>query len=138
MSFSTITGSTETTLHTDAQGLREGMTEIQSFDQKVQAYYAVPEGVERPPVVLVVQEIFGVHEHIKDVCRRFAHEGYMAVAVELYQRQGDAAAFDDMKALIAQIVAKTPDEQVLADLDTAVRWAASLLGGPHHLALCGA
>jgi len=125
MSFSTITGSAETTLHTDAQGLREGMTEIQSFDQKVQAYYAVPEGVERPPVVLVVQEIFGVHEHIKDVCRRFAHEGYMAVAVELYQRQGDAAAFDDMKALIAQIVAKTPDEQVLADLDAAARWAAS-------------
>jgi len=125
MSFSPITGSTKTTLHTDAQGLREGMTEIQSYDQKVQAYYAAPEAVERPPLVLVVQEIFGVHEHIKDVCRRFAHEGYMAVAVELYQRQGDAAAFEDMKALIAQIVAKVPDEQVLADLDAAVDWAAS-------------
>src|SRR5690606_19535869 len=71
------------------------------------------------------QEIFGLHDHIKDVCRRLAREGYMAVAVELYHRQGDPGTYTDMPALIADIVAKVPDEQVLADLDASVEWAAS-------------
>src|SRR5690606_36735224 len=71
------------------------------------------------------QEIFGLHEHIRDVCRRFAHQGYMAVGVELYQRQGDASQYTDVGALIKDIVSRVPDEQVLADLDAAVKWAGS-------------
>ena len=75
------------------------------------------------PVVLVVQEIFGVHEHIKDVCRRFAKEGYLAVAPELYARQGDASKYTDWKQLYAEIVTKVPDAQVMSDLDATVAWA---------------
>src|SRR5690606_18116102 len=74
---------------------------------------------------LVVQEIFGVHEHIKDVCRRLAHEGYFAIAPELYFRQGDASAYDDIPTLFAEIVNKVPDGQVMADLDAALGWAGS-------------
>jgi carboxymethylenebutenolidase len=75
------------------------------------------------PVVLVVQEIFGVHEHIKDVCRRFAKEGYLAIAPELYARQGDPTKFSDWKQLYAEVVSKVPDAQVMSDLDAAVAWA---------------
>ncbi len=123
MSFSSITGSTESTLHTSAEGLRHGMVDIPTADGTIPAYYAAPANIERPPVILVIQEIFGVHEHIKDVCRRFAAQGYMAVAPELYQRQGDAASYTDMPSLIKDIVSKVPDEQVLADLDASVQWA---------------
>jgi len=76
------------------------------------------------PVVLVVQEIFGVHEHIKDVCRRFAKEGYCAVAPELYARQGDVSKYTDYKQIFAEVVSKVPDAQVMSDLDAAVAWAA--------------
>lgn len=116
---------TQTTLHTSAEGLRTGRVDIPSFDQPIQAYYAAP-GETREggfPLVLVVQEIFGVNEHTQDICRRFAHQGYMAVAVELYQRQGDASSYDDNARLIKEIVSKVPDEQVMADLDAAVSWA---------------
>jgi len=74
-------------------------------------------------VVLVVQEIFGVHEHIKDVCRRFAQEGYCAIAPELYARQGDVSKFTDHREIFAQVVSKVPDAQVMADLDATVAWA---------------
>jgi carboxymethylenebutenolidase len=73
--------------------------------------------------VLVVQEIFGVHEHIKDVCRRFAHEGYLAIAPELYARQGDVSQLTDYREIFAQVVSKVPDAQVMSDLDAAVDWA---------------
>jgi carboxymethylenebutenolidase len=75
-------------------------------------------------VVLVVQEIFGVHEHIKDVCRRFAKEGYCAIAPELYARQGDVSKLTDYREIFAQVVSKVPDAQVMSDLDAAVAWAA--------------
>ncbi|MDS1142112.1 dienelactone hydrolase family protein [Pusillimonas sp. SM2304] len=125
MSFSPVTGKAPTALHTGAEGLRHGLVDIPTFDGVVSAYYAAPADQEHPALVLVIQEIFGLHEHIQDVCRRFAREGYMAVAVELYQRQGDASQYSDMQALIKDIVAKVPDEQVLADLDASVEWAAS-------------
>jgi carboxymethylenebutenolidase len=81
------------------------------------------------PVVLVVQEIFGVHEHIKDVCRRFAKEGYLAIAPEMYARQGDPSKFADWKQLFAEIVSKVPDAQVMSDLDAAVAWAGKSSSG---------
>jgi carboxymethylenebutenolidase len=123
MSFSPITGSAETTVHTSADGLRHGLVDMPTFDGTIPAYFAVPADAARPPLVLVIQEIFGLHEHVRDVCRRFAKQGYMAVAVELYQRQGDAASYTDMPLLIKDIVSKVSDEQVLADLDASVAWA---------------
>lgn len=125
MSFSPITGQADTTIHTSAQGLKQGHVDMPTFDGTIKAYFAAPADQLRPPVVLVVQEIFGLHEHIQDVCRRFAHAGYFAVAVELYQRQGDASSYTDMPQLIKDLVSKVPDEQVLADLDASVQWAAT-------------
>ncbi|MGB3289622.1 MAG: dienelactone hydrolase family protein [Burkholderiaceae bacterium] len=125
MSFSPITGAAGTTIHTPAEGLREGLVDMPTFDGTIPAYFAAPVNDKHPAVILVIQEIFGLHEHIRDVCRRFAHQGYMAVGVELYQRQGDAGKYTDIGALIKNIVAKVPDEQVLADLDAAAKWAES-------------
>lgn len=125
MTYSKITGSNGSTIQTSAEGLRHGMAEIPVPGATMSAYYAAPAAAERAPLILVIQEIFGLHEHIKDVCRRLAHEGYMALGLELYQRQGDASQYSDMAALIRDIVAKVPDEQVLADLDAGVEWAAS-------------
>ena len=83
----------------------------------------MPTGDGPFPTVLVVQEIFGVHEHIKDVCRRFAKEGYFAVAPELYARQGDPSKLTDIPKIISDIVAKVPDAQVMSDLDSTSAWA---------------
>lgn len=123
MSFSLATESAATALHTSADRLRHGLVDIPVADGTIPAYYAAPADLEHPPVILVIQEIFGVHEHIKDVCRRFAVQGYMAVAVELYHRQGDAASYSDISLLIKEIVSRVSDEQVLADLDASVEWA---------------
>src|SRR5262249_54596797 len=87
------------------------------------AYRARPASGSSFPVVLVVQEIFGVHEHIKDVCRRLAKLGYLAVAPELYARQGDVSRLTDIKEIISKVVSKVPDSQVMSDLDATVVWA---------------
>jgi carboxymethylenebutenolidase len=87
------------------------------------AYRAMPASGGPFPVVLVVQEIFGVHEHIKDVCRRFAKLGYCAVAPELYARQGDVSKMTDIQEIVNSVVAKVPDAQVMTDLDATVTWA---------------
>ena len=89
------------------------------------------------PIVLVVQEIFGVHEYIRDVCRRLAKLGYLAVAPELYFRQGNPATISDIPTLMRTIVAKVPDAQVMADLDATAGWAASHGGDPARLAITG-
>lgn len=107
------------TIGTDAAGLVAG--EIKIGDMP--AYRAQPEGAAKLPLVLVVQEIFGVHEHIKDVCRRLAKAGYMAIAPELFARQGDVAKMTDVSAIVNDVVAKVPDEQVMRDLDATVDWA---------------
>lgn len=125
MTYSKITGSNDSTIQTSSDGLRHGMTDITVKDGTMAAYYAAPAAVERPPLILVIQEIFGLHEHIKDVCRRLAHEGYMAVGLELYQRQGDATQYTEITELIQEIVSKVSDEQVLSDLDASVKWAAA-------------
>ena len=113
----------DTVITTGSEGLTAGEVKIPAGDVEIPAYRAMPAKGGPFPVVLVVQEIFGVHEHIKDVCRRFAKEGYLAVAPELYARQGDPTKFTDYKQLFAEIVGKVPDAQVMSDLDAAVAWA---------------
>jgi carboxymethylenebutenolidase len=114
----------DTVISTDAQGLVAGEVKIPVSDGEIPAYRARPDGRGPYPVVLVVQEIFGVHEHIKDVCRRFAKAGYLAVAPEMYARQGDVSQLTDYKEIFAKVVSKVPDAQVMSDLDAAAAWAA--------------
>lgn len=112
------------TITTDSTGLDAGEVRIPTADGEIPGYRAVPAGAGPFPTVLVVQEIFGVHEHIRDVCRRFAKLGYFAVAPELYVRQGDVSKLASIDE-IRPIVAKVPDAQVMSDLDAAVAWAGS-------------
>ena len=111
------------TVSTDTQGLEVGETKVAVRDGDMPAYYARPQGTGPYPTVLVVQEIFGVHEHIKDVCRRFAKAGYLAVAPALYAREGDVSTMSDINQIISQVVSKVPDEQVMQDLDATAAWA---------------
>jgi carboxymethylenebutenolidase len=97
----------------------------------------MPSGRQGAPVILVVQEIFGVHEYIRDVCRRLAQHGYMAIAPELYFRQGDASRYTEVPKLIQEVVSKVPDGQVLADLDAAVAWAGEHGGDTGKLGITG-
>ena len=108
------------TITTDTKGLVADEVKIAGQP----AYRAMPEGKGPFPLVLVVPEIFGVHEHIKDVCRRFAKAGYMAVAQELFARQGDVSKEKDFPKIL-DIVSKVPDAQVMSDLDAGVAWAKS-------------
>ena len=114
---------------TDVHGLEAGPVLIPARDRDLPAYAARPKGGAKAPVVLVVQEIFGVHEYIRDICRRLAKQGYVAVAPELYVRQGDPSAIPDIPTLLKTLVSQVPDEQVLADLDAAAAWAAKSAGG---------
>jgi carboxymethylenebutenolidase len=107
---------------TDTTGLEAGEVTIKTADAEIPAYRAMPAVGGPFPVVLVVQEIFGVHEHIKDICRRLAKAGYFAIAVELYARQGDVSKLTSIEAILP-IVEKVPDAQVMGDLDAAVAFA---------------
>jgi carboxymethylenebutenolidase len=111
------------TITTDANGLEAGEVKIPVEKGSIPAYRARPASGESFPVVLVVQEIFGVHEHIKDVCRRLAKLGYLAIAPELYARQGDVSKLSDIKEIFSKVVSKVPDAQVMSDLDATVAWA---------------
>jgi carboxymethylenebutenolidase len=110
------------TITTSSQGLAVGEVKIPVADGEIPAYQAMPAKGGPFPVVLVVQEIFGVHEHIKDVCRRFAKQGYLAIAPALYARQGDVSKMTDIQEILTKVVAKVPDAQVLSDLDATVDW----------------
>jgi carboxymethylenebutenolidase len=113
------------TITTDTDGLEAGEVKIPVADGSIPAYRAMPAQGGPFPIVLVVQEIFGVHEHIKDLCRRLAKAGYYAIAPELYARQGNPAQISDTQELIKTIVSKVPDAQVMSDLDSAVSYAKS-------------
>lgn len=113
----------QTTITTDTNGLAAGEVKIPVSDGEIPAYRAMPDKGKSFPVVLVMQEIFGVHEHIKDICRRFGKLGYMAIAPELYARQGDVSKITDFNKIISQVVSKVPDAQVMSDLDAAVAYA---------------
>lgn len=127
----------QTAIKTSAAGLAagEGIYDMTGFS--VPFYYAAPEGKKNLPIVLVVQEIFGVHEYIEDTCRRFAQAGYLAIAPDLYARQGDAAKYTDIGKLMAEVVSKVGDEQVLADLDGALAWAVQNGGNAKKVAVTG-
>ena len=125
------------TITTDTNGLVAGEVQIPTRDGAIPAYHAMPAKGSNFPVTLVVQEIFGVHEHIKDICRRFAKLGHLAVAPELYARQGDVSKLTDIQDIIGKVVSKVPDAQVMADLDSAVAWSAKNKGNASKLGITG-
>lgn len=139
----------QTAISTSAEGLRAGEVRIPVPDGAIPAYRAMPGQGEtelfrssgRPsslyPVVLVVQEIFGVHEHIRDVCRRLAKLGYLAVAPELYARQGDVSKIKSVDEIMETVVARVPDAQVLSDLDATAAWAGQNGGDARRLGITG-
>jgi carboxymethylenebutenolidase len=108
---------------TDAAGLTAGEITVNVNGQDVPVYRAQPAGKTGLPVILVISEIFGVHEHIADVARRFAKQGYLALAPELFVRQGDPTSYGTMADLMREVIAKVPDEQVMGDLDAVIAWA---------------
>ena len=110
-------------MSTPADGLIAGEVSIPTGDGEIPGYRAMPEKGKAFPVALVVQEIFGVHEHIKDLCRRLAKEGYFAIAPDLYVRQGDVSKMTEILEIRDKVVSKVPDSQVLSDLDSAADWA---------------
>jgi carboxymethylenebutenolidase len=127
----------ETVIKTDTVGLTAGEITLTVKGQKVPVYRAQPEGKTNLPVILVVSEIFGVHEHIADIARRFAKLGYLALAPQLFVRQGDAGAAISVAELIKNIIAKVPDAQVMADLDACVAWAKENGGNVSKLGITG-
>lgn len=127
----------QTAIKTPVTGLAAGEGIFDVDGSTVPFYYAAPEGKKNLPIVLVVQEIFGVHEYIADTCRRFAKAGYLAIAPDLYARQGDAAKYTDIGKLLAEVVSKVPDDQVMGDLDAAVAWAGENGGNVKKVAVTG-
>ena len=131
---------TAQTIKTDSSGLTVGEVTVMVGEFKMPAYRAMPAGktaADKLPVVLVVSEIFGVHEHIADVARRFAKLGYLAIAPELFVRQGDAQSYGEVGKLIAEVVNKVPDAQAMTDLDACVAWARANGGDSGKLAITG-
>jgi carboxymethylenebutenolidase len=127
----------QSVIKTDTTGLTAGEVSITVKGQKVPMYRAQPEGKTNLPVVLVISEIFGVHEHIADVARRFAKLGYLALAPEMFVRQGDARAYTSIPELQKNIISKVPDEQVMADLDAVVAYAKENGGNTDKLGITG-
>ena len=127
----------QTAIKTSSDGLRAGeaVYDVEGFS--VPFYFAAPAGKTNLPVVLVIQEIFGVHEYIADTCRRFAKAGYLAIAPQLYARQGDPAQYTEVAKLMAEIVSKVPDAQVMADLDATVQWAVANGGDAARVGVTG-
>jgi len=109
-------------IQTPDAGLQTGAVSIPVAGGEMSAYFAAPEGTSRAPLALVVHEIFGVHEYIRDVCRRLAKAGYFAIAPDLYQRHGDVSKIDDVQKIIQEVVMAIPDAEVMADLDATVAW----------------
>jgi carboxymethylenebutenolidase len=127
----------QTALKTPSEGLVTGGVTIDVGGFRLPAYRAAPTGRTGLPVVLVASEIFGVHEHIADVARRLAHAGYLAIAPELFVRQGDAASYGEIARLMSEVVSKAPDAQVMADLDACVAWARANGGDTGRLGITG-
>ncbi len=127
----------ETLIVTDAVGLEAGRVQIPVADGEISAYRAKPQGSGPFPVLVVLPEIFGVHAHIEDVCRRLAQVGYLAVAPEPFQRQGDVSQLEDIPTIISQVISQVPDAQVMADLDATVAWAGADQGDLNRLGITG-
>lgn len=127
----------QTAIKTDDSGLLAGEVKVPVKDGEMVAYRAMPKGATKSPVVLVVSEIFGVHEYIKDTCRRLAKQGYCAIAPELFARQGDPRQYSSIPELMANITSKTPDALVMSDLDATVTWAAGTGADTNRLLITG-
>jgi len=123
-------------IHTDAEGLTAGEASIPTKDGSLPAYYANPSSRGPFPVILVNEEIFGVHEYIKDICRRLAKLGYLAVATEYYARIGDLSKMTDSAQIFRDVISKEPDEQYMSDLDSTAAWAMKN-GGSDRLGVIG-
>ena len=124
-------------IQTDATGIEAGETKIPVPGGSLPAYYARPAKGTKFPVIIVNEEIFGVHEYIKDVCRRLAKAGYLAVATEYYARIGDLSKMTDVKQIIADVISKEPDAQYMADADATVAWASANKGDTSRLGVTG-
>ena len=111
------------TITTDSSGITAGEVRIPVKDGEIPGYRAMPSGGSNFATVIVIQEIFGVHEHIRDICRRFAKLGYFAIAPELYARQGDVSKMTNIQEIVDNVVKKTPDAQVMGDLDATAAYA---------------
>jgi carboxymethylenebutenolidase len=127
----------QTAIRTSADGLTVGEFSYEVGGFQVPAYRAAPAGRTGLPVVLVISEIFGVHEYVADTARRFARAGYLAIAPELFARQGDPNSFGEVGKIMSEIVAKVPDAQVMADLDGALKWAAANGGDARKAGITG-
>jgi carboxymethylenebutenolidase len=126
-----------TTITTGAEGLDAGMITFRAGDIDMGAYRAKPKGKQNLPTIIVVQEIFGVHEWIKDIVRRLASAGYYAIAPSLFQRQGDATKVADIQTLITEIVSKVPDAQVMSDIDALTHFVGGDGGNAAKLGITG-
>jgi carboxymethylenebutenolidase len=135
--FTTAVAQAQTAIHTPPDGLDAGQTGILVPDGHLPAYYARPTGPGPFPIILVIEEIFGVHEYIKDVCRRFAKLGYFAVAPELYARIADLSHMSDPQEIFTKVILKAPDKTMLADLDATAAWAAANKGDANRLGVTG-
>ena len=134
---STLPIMAQTAIKTSSEGLTAGEVTIDVNGFKMAAYRAAPAGKTGLPVVLVLSEIFGGHEYIADTARRFAKAGYLPIAPELFERQGDAQSYGEMAKLMAEVISKVPDAQVMGDLDATVKWAAANGGDVRKLAVTG-
>ncbi len=127
----------QTAIRTSTDGLTVGEVAIDVNGYKMDAYRAAPAGKTNLPVLLVISEVFGVHEYIADTARRFARAGYLAIAPELFSRQGDPTSYGELARLLAEVVAKVPDAQVMGDLDAAVKWAGANGGNVSKVGITG-
>ncbi len=127
----------QTAIRTDEIGLLAGEIKVPVKDGELVAYRAAPGGLSKPPVILVVSEIFGAHEYIRDTCRRLAKLGYCAIAPDLFARQGDPRQIASIPEILEKITNKTPDAQVMSDLDACVTWAAAQGADTRRLAVTG-
>jgi carboxymethylenebutenolidase len=132
-----VTRAEAAAIHTDSIGLKAGPVSIPTADGQLPAYAARPNGPGPYPIVLVIEEIFGVHEYIKDVCRRLAKIGVLAVAPELYARIADLSKMTDAQQIVRDVILKAPDATMLADLDSTAAWAASHGGDGARMGVMG-
>jgi carboxymethylenebutenolidase len=124
-------------IHTDTAGLDAGETQIPVSDGHLPAYFARPATGTNFPVILVNEEIFGVHEHIKDICRRLAKVGYLAVATEYYARIADLSKMTDVPTIFKQVISKKPDAEYMTDADSTAAWAQANKGDTARLGVTG-
>ena len=134
---STLPIMAQTAIKTPTDGLTAGEVTIDVKGFGMPVYRAMPAGRRNLPGVLVLSEIFGVHEYIADVANRFARLGYLALAPELFVRQGDAQSYGEIAKLIAEVTSKVPDAQVAGDLDAALDWAGANGGDLSRVGVTG-